>query len=61
MSSVACLLASPAVAASFVYDSFLDDTFVGSIVKTDTFKCALVTGYTPNQITHTRWSDVSAN
>jgi hypothetical protein len=61
LSSVACLFASPAVAASFVYDSFLDDTFAGSIVKTDTFKCALVTGYTPNQITHTRWSDVSAN
>ena len=50
-----------AQAASFAYDSFLDDTFAGSLVKTDTFKCALVTGYTPNQTTHTRWSDVSAN
>lgn len=61
LSSVVFLFASPAVAASFAYDSFLDDTFAGSIVKTDTFKCALVTGYTPNQTTHTRWSDVSAN
>lgn len=60
---LACLFGgfvSSAHAASFAYDSFLDDTFAGSIVKTDTFKCALVTGYTPNQTTHTRWSDVQA-
>ena len=50
-----------AQAASFAYDSFLDDTFAGTIVKTDTFKCALVSGYTPSQSAHTRWSDVSAN
>ena len=55
------LTAFAANAASFAYDSFLDDTFAGSLVKTDTFKCALVTGYTPNQAAHTRWSDVSAN
>lgn len=48
-------------AASFAYDSFLDDAFDGLIVSTDTFKCALVTGYTPSQTAHTRWSDVSAN
>lgn len=48
-------------AASFAYDSLVDDAFTGNIVKTDTFKCALVTGYTPNQGTHTRWSDVQAN
>lgn len=47
-------------AASFAYDSFVDDTFAGNIVKTDTFKCALVTGYTPSQTAHTRWSDVSS-
>lgn len=54
-------LSSLAGAASYAYDSFLDDVFAGTIVKTDTFKCALVTGYTPNQTTHTRWSDVVAN
>lgn len=58
---ILAVFAFAAQAASFAYDSFLDDTFAGTIVKTDTFKCALVTGYTPNQTTHTRWSDVSAN
>lgn len=57
---VLALSALTTQAASFAYDSFVDDTFAGNIVKTDTFKCALVTGYTPNQGTHTRWSDVSA-
>lgn len=48
-------------AADFGYDSVLDDAFTGNILKTDTFKCALVgAGYTANEGTHTRWSDVQA-
>lgn len=49
-------------AADFAYDSVLDDAFAGNILKTDTFKCALIgSGYTANIGTHTRWSDVQAN
>lgn len=48
--------------ASYAYDSFLHDMAKGDIdFDTVTVKAALVTGYTPNQTTHTRWSDVSAN
>lgn len=48
--------------ASFGYDSFLHDMAKGDIdFDTATVKCALVTGYTPSQTAHTRWSDVSAN
>lgn len=54
-------LAGSAQAASFAYDSFLDDAFAGDIVKTDAFKCALVSGYSPSQTAHTRWSDVVAS
>lgn len=47
-------------AASLVYNSFLDDAFAGAIVKTDTFKCMLVTSaYTENRDTHTKRSDVT--
>lgn len=56
-----CLFGGQAHAASFAYDSVVDDAFTGNILKTDTYKCALVTGYTPSQTAHTRWSDVSAN
>lgn len=48
-------------AADFAYDSVLDDAFTGSILKTDTFKCALVgSGYTASISAHTRWSDVQS-
>lgn len=49
-------------AADFVYDSVLDDAFTGSILKTDTYKCALInsTGVSAANIgTHTRFSDVT--
>ena len=59
--STLCLFGGQAFAASFAYDSVVDDAFTGNILKTDTYKCALVTGYTPSQTAHTRWSDVSAN
>lgn len=51
-----------AQAVDFAYDSVLDDAFTGNILKSDTYKCALVgAGYTANLGTHTRWSDVQAN
>ena len=59
--STLCLFGGQAFAASFAYDSVVDDAFTGNILKTDTFKCAPVTGYRPSQTAHTRWSDVSAN
>lgn len=49
-------------AADFVYDSVLDDAFTGNILKTDTFKCALInsTGVSAANIgSHTRFSDVT--
>lgn len=46
--------------ASFVYDSFLTDTFIGGISSAGTFKCALLTsGYAPNRATHTRFSQIT--
>lgn len=53
-------VASQALATSMVYDSFLYDTASGTVVKTDTFKCVLVTSaYTENRGAHTRRSDVT--
>lgn len=47
--------------ASFAYDSFVHDMANGTInLSTATVKVALTTGYTPNQGTHTKWSDVQA-
>lgn len=46
--------------ASFAYDSYLDDVSAGAITEGGTYKVMLVTGYTPNQTTHTRLSDVRA-
>lgn len=49
-------------AADFVYDSVLDDAFTGSILKTDTYKCALInsTGVAAASIsTHTRFNQVT--
>lgn len=48
--------------ATFVYDSFLDDILNNVIVNPSgaTYKCMLVTSsYTPNQGTHTRFTDVT--
>lgn len=49
-------------AADFGYDSVLDDAFSGNIVKTDTYKCALLSaaGVSAASISaHTRFSDVT--
>lgn len=49
-------------AADFAYDSVLDDAFSGSILKTDTYKCALLnsTGVAAASISaHTRFSQVT--
>lgn len=55
------LASAAAVAASFAYDSFLPDVAADTVnLSTATVKCALVTGYTPNQAAHTRWSDVQS-
>lgn len=54
------LFVPQAHAADTVFNSFLDDVFAGSIVKTDTFKCLLTTSaYTENIDTHTKRSDVT--
>lgn len=51
-----------APAADFVYDSVLDDAFTGNILKTDTYKCALINaaGVAAASIgTHTRFNQVT--
>lgn len=46
--------------ASLVYDSFVVDTLTGAVVPgSDTFYCMLVDGYTPNQATDAKRSDVA--
>lgn len=56
------VLSCGVLAADFVYDSVLDDAFTGSILKTDTYKCALLdsTGVAAASIsTHTRFNQVT--
>lgn len=46
--------------SSYAYDSYVDDVFAGNIIKTDTYFVMLTTsGYTPNQATHTKRSDIT--
>lgn len=55
------MLATPASAASLVYDSFYYDIARGNIdIDSDTFGCMLVTSsYVPNKGAHDRRNDVS--
>lgn len=47
--------------SSVIYDSYFDDLNHGNIAPaTDTFYVMLVNGYTPNQATHTKRSDVTS-
>lgn len=53
-------LAAPAAHAGGVYDNYLDKVFAGTVIKTDTYKCALVTSaYTQNKGTHQYFSDIT--
>jgi len=56
------LFAGLSSAASFVYDSYLDDVWAGAIAKTDTYKCALVSASgvsAASKASHTKFSDVA--
>ena len=47
--------------SSIIYDAYLDNTAKGKInTASDTFKCMLVNGYTPNKETHANRSDVTS-
>ena len=46
--------------ASLIYDGYIDRTVRGGIkTDSDTFKCMLVNGYTPNKQSHNFRSDVT--
>jgi hypothetical protein len=58
--ALAICAAMPVSAASLAYDSWLDFVFAGTVVKTDTYKCALTTSaYTESRGTHQYFSDVT--
>ena len=51
-----------ASAASLVYDNYVNSVFAGTIVPSDTYKCALVgSGYTAAKGTDQYWSTVATN
>lgn len=46
--------------AAAVYDNYIDKVWSGSILKTDTYKCVLLTSaYTPNKASHVYYSDLT--
>lgn len=60
--ALAVMLSPVASAASFCYDSFVDNAWAGNIGKANTVKVMLLgSGYTPSQTAHTTVSDIRAS